>query len=56
MAKSKPYRAPYVAGTKMSMLEGELIIDPTIFRHIVGALQYVTLTQLDIAYSVNQLC
>jgi uncharacterized protein (DUF2164 family) len=29
MAKSKPYRAPCVAGTKMSKLEGELLIDPT---------------------------
>jgi hypothetical protein len=26
------------------------------YRHIVGALQYCTLTRLDIAYIVNQLC
>jgi hypothetical protein len=56
MAESKPYRAPCVAGTKMSKFEGELLTDPTTFRHIVGALQYVTLTRPDIAYSVNQLC
>jgi hypothetical protein len=56
MAESKPYRAPCVAGTKMSKFEGDLQPDPTKFRHIVGALQYVTLTRPDIAYSVNQLC
>jgi hypothetical protein len=56
MVESKAYRAPCVAGTKMSKFEGEVLPDPTIFRHIVGALQYVTLTRPDIAYSVNQLC
>lgn len=56
MAESKAYRAPCVAGTKMSKFDGEVLPDPTNFRHIVGALQYVTLTRPDIAYSVNQLC
>jgi hypothetical protein len=56
MAESKPYRALCVAGTKMSKFEGELLVDPTKFRHSVGALQYVTLTWPDIAYSINQLC
>ncbi|XP_062155356.1 uncharacterized mitochondrial protein AtMg00810-like [Alnus glutinosa] len=37
----------------MSKFEGDLQPDPTKFRHIVGALQYVTLTRPDIAYSVN---
>jgi len=56
MAESKPYRAPCTAGSKMSKYDGELLPDPSEYRHIVGALQYVTLTRPDIAYSVNQLC
>jgi hypothetical protein len=34
----------------------ESIPDPPEYRQTVGALQYVTLTRPDIAYSVNQLC
>jgi hypothetical protein len=56
MADSKPARTPCVSGSKMSKFDGDLLSNPTEFRHIVGALQYVTLTRPDIAYSVNQLC
>jgi hypothetical protein len=56
MAESKPYRAPCAAGSKMSKYDGEPLSDPAAYRHIVGALQYVTLTRPDIAYSINQLC
>jgi hypothetical protein len=56
MADSKPYCAPCIAGSKMSKFDGEALSDPTTFRHVVGALQYLTLTRPDLAYSVNQLC
>ena len=32
------------------------MLDPSEYRHIVDALQYITLTRPDIAYFVNQLC
>jgi hypothetical protein len=51
-----PYRAPCVSGSKLSKFDGELLPDPSEYRQTVGALQYVTLTRPDIAYSVNQLC
>jgi hypothetical protein len=56
MTDSKPYKAPCVAGSKISKFDGELLSNPTEYQHIVGALQYVTLTRPDIAYLVNQLC
>jgi len=56
MTDSKPYPAPCVAGSKMSKYDGISLPNPTIYRHIVGALQYVTLTRPEIAYLVNQLC
>jgi hypothetical protein len=56
MDAAKPYGAPCLAGSKMSRFDGELLSDPTDYRHVVGALQYATLTRPDLAYSVNQLC
>jgi hypothetical protein len=52
----RPYRAPCVSRSKLSKFDGESIPDPSEYRQTVGALQYVTLTRPDIAYSVNQLC
>lgn len=56
MTESKPYRAPCTTGSKMSKFDGDALANPTEFRQVVGALQYVTLTRPDLAYSVNQLC
>ncbi|CAN6469819.1 unnamed protein product [Victoria cruziana] len=39
---------------KMSSKEGEPFYDPTLFRSIVGMLQYLTFTRPDIVFSVNQ--
>jgi hypothetical protein len=52
----RSYRAPYVSGSKMSKFDGEIIPDPSKYRHMIGALQYITLIHPDTAYSVNQLC
>jgi len=56
MDEAKPYGAPCISGSKMSRFDGEPLADPTQFRHVIGALQYATLTQPDLAYAVNQLC
>ncbi|XP_059429239.1 uncharacterized mitochondrial protein AtMg00810-like [Corylus avellana] len=56
MVDSKPSKSPCASGSKLSRYEGEPLTDPTVYRQIVGALQYCTLTRPDIAYSVNQLC
>ncbi|XP_043720926.1 uncharacterized mitochondrial protein AtMg00810-like [Telopea speciosissima] len=30
--------------------------DPTLYRSVIGALQYATLTRLDITFAVNKVC
>jgi hypothetical protein len=56
ISESKPYPTPCLTSFKMSRFDGEPLANPTAYRHIVGALQYVTLARPNIAYSVNQLC
>lgn len=56
MDGAKPYASPVVAGSKLSIHDGHPLEDPTKYRSIVGALQYLSLTRQDIAFSVNQVC
>ncbi|RVW93117.1 Retrovirus-related Pol polyprotein from transposon RE2 [Vitis vinifera] len=56
MAGAKPLASLTVASTKLSSTNGELLSDPSTYRHIIGALQYYTITHPDISYAVNQLC
>ncbi|XP_023769207.1 uncharacterized mitochondrial protein AtMg00810-like [Lactuca sativa] len=41
---------------KLSQSPGDLIDDPTTYRSLAGALQYLTFTQPDISYAVQQVC
>jgi hypothetical protein len=45
MTDPKPYRTPCTADSKMSKFTGEVLPNPSEYRHIVSALQYVTLTR-----------
>jgi hypothetical protein len=36
--------------------DGDLVSDLTLYRRLVGALQYLTITRLDICYAVQQVC
>ena len=46
-------RTPIASRTNISLVDGELHSDPSEYTRIVGALQYLTMTRLDIAYAVN---
>nr|GEU67239.1 ribonuclease H-like domain-containing protein [Tanacetum cinerariifolium] len=37
-------------------LEGSSVTDPTLYRSLAGALQYLTFTRPDLSYAVQQLC
>ncbi|XP_062028867.1 uncharacterized mitochondrial protein AtMg00810-like [Rosa rugosa] len=56
MLDAKPYATPAVSGKRLSINDGDALSDPTAFRSVVGALQYLTITRPDIAFAVNQVC
>lgn len=45
-----------ISGLKLSRFGNDSIADPHLYRSVVGDLQYVTLTRLEIAFSVNKVC
>jgi histone deacetylase 1/2 len=58
MTDCKAVSTPLSTSEKLSLHEGSLLgpEDATKYRSIVGALQYLTLTRPDIAFSVNKVC
>jgi hypothetical protein len=56
MSDCKPCSTPVDTCAKVSADEGPPLADPTDYRSLVGALQYLTFTRPDIAYAVQQVC
>uniref|UniRef100_A0A2N9H347 Reverse transcriptase Ty1/copia-type domain-containing protein n=1 Tax=Fagus sylvatica TaxID=28930 RepID=A0A2N9H347_FAGSY len=55
MSEAKPVSSPMASSTHLSVLDGDPCDDPTLYRSTVGALQYLSITRPDIAFSVNKL-
>ena len=56
MTACKPLSTPADTGSKLSDSAGPPVEDLTLYRSLVGALQYLTITRPDIAYAVQQVC
>jgi hypothetical protein len=58
MKDCKPVSSPMATGEKLSVLQGTSLgqQDSTKYRIIVNALQYLTLTKLDISFVINKVC
>jgi hypothetical protein len=56
MSDCNPCSTPVDTQAKLSEATGFLVVDPTGYRSLVGALQYLTFTRLDISYAVQQIC
>ncbi|VFQ98670.1 unnamed protein product [Cuscuta campestris] len=56
MVSCRPISTPVDTKDKLSSSSGTALPDPSLYRSIVGALQYLTFTRPDITYAVQQLC
>jgi hypothetical protein len=56
MSSSNPSPTPVDTKAKLSISSGNPYHDPTEYRSLAGALQYLTFTRLDISYVVQQIC
>ena len=56
MQNSKPTKTSCYPSTRLLPHNGVALSNPTEYRSMVGALQYLTFTRLDLAFSVHQLC
>ncbi|XP_022040828.1 uncharacterized mitochondrial protein AtMg00810-like [Helianthus annuus] len=56
MQSCNPVTSPVDTHSKLSAHSGEDFHDPTLYRSLAGALQYLTFTRADISYAVQQVC
>ncbi|KAM1765485.1 hypothetical protein ACFX11_004606 [Malus domestica] len=54
--EAKPISTPVSSGQKLSAHGGEPYDKPEVYRCVVEALQYLTITRPDLSYAVNQVC
>ncbi|XP_057432450.1 uncharacterized mitochondrial protein AtMg00810-like [Lotus japonicus] len=56
MASCKPSATPVDTKQKLITTSGTPYEDPTLYRSLAGALQYLTFTRHNISYAVQQVC
>lgn len=55
MTNAKPVTTPMASSPKLHLNSGVSLSDPTKYRRLIGSLQYLQFTRLDIAFAVNRL-
>lgn len=53
MEQANPISSPMIGGCKLTKQGSDLVLDASLCHSFVGALQYVSITQLEISLLVN---
>ncbi|KAK6162474.1 hypothetical protein DH2020_002315 [Rehmannia glutinosa] len=56
MQLAKGISSPMTSGEKLTAFGSDVVSNPQLYRSIVGALQYITITRPEISFSVNKVC
>jgi histone deacetylase 1/2 len=56
MIDCKPINTPMMSSCKLTKLGSDNVQDATLYRSVVGSLQYATITRPEISYAVNKVC
>jgi len=56
MLEAKPISSPMTSSFKLSKHGSDLLQDPSFYRSVVGALQYVTITHPELSFAINKVC
>lgn len=56
MNNCKPMSSPMFASTKLSAFDSISMDDPTLYRSVVGNLQYLLITRPNLSFVVNRVC
>jgi hypothetical protein len=56
MVNAKSVTSPMSSSTTLTRFDSEAFGDPSLYRSIVGSLQYLSLTRPDVSFAVNKAC
>ncbi|XP_047309735.1 uncharacterized mitochondrial protein AtMg00810-like [Impatiens glandulifera] len=56
MSDSKPFNTPISSGSSLFRHDGDTLPQPFLYCNIIGALQYLVHTQLELAFGFNRAC
>jgi histone deacetylase 1/2 len=56
MLECKPINTPMMSSCKLSKTGSDNVTDATLYRSVVGSLQYATITRPEISFAVNKVC
>jgi histone deacetylase 1/2 len=56
MLECKPIATPMMSSSKLSKTGSDNVTDSTLYRSVVGSLQYATITRPEISFAVNKVC